>query len=340
MEIEEEKIAISVVLPVYNGELYLRESVDSILSQTFKNFELIIINDGSTDATADIILSYNDSRIVYLENEVNQKIVFSLNLGLSRSRGKYIARMDADDIALPQRLQLQYDFMESHPEIGICGGSIESFNQSDRKKQRIDFATTDEGIRAFAFFQSPFNHPSVMMRKAVLDISQWDYPSEYYRAEDYALWTYLLQYTKGANIPVVLTHYRKHEGSETALADKQIEGRIQVVIQVQTQYLFLNRIYLDEAQMRTYTLFIDRSFPCELNSKNQKAVEAVLKNFLGQIYQKRKALLPEVLHHLSIICFYKFFIKKKFPNSLFLQKLFWKGFVFYLKKLLFKKRII
>jgi glycosyltransferase involved in cell wall biosynthesis len=333
------EIAISVVLPVYNGELYLREAIDSILAQTFKNFELIIINDGSTDATAEIVLSYTDSRIVYIENEVNRKLVCSLNRGLSQSRGKYIARIDADDIAIPQRLQIQYDFMESHPEIGICGGSIESFNQTTQKKQRIDFASTDKEIRAFAFFQSPFNHPSAMIRKEILDRHQLKYPSDYYRAEDYALWIELLKYTEGANIPAVLMRYRKHEGSETTLADKQIAGRIQVVIQVQALYLAQNDISLNPNQMRIFTLFTDRSFPYELDNENQKAAEKVLKIFLQQLSRTQADLLSDVLHHLSIICFYKFFIKRKLPRSLFLQKLFWKGFGFYFKKWLFKKQI-
>jgi glycosyltransferase involved in cell wall biosynthesis len=339
MDVSKNEIAISVILPVYNGELYLKEAIDSILFQTFKHFELIIINDGSTDATAAIISAYQDPRIVYFENEVNQKLVYCLNLGLSKCRGKYIARMDADDIAMPQRLQIQYDFMESHPETGICGGSVALFDLAIHKEQRVDFSTTDREIRAFAFFQSPFNHPSVMIRKEIITVHRLKYPSEYYRAEDYALWIELLKYTKAANVSAILMRYRKHEGSETAIADKHIEDRIQVVMRVQQKYLTQYDITLDTSEMRTYTLFTDRSFPCELHGENQKAVENALKNFLHQLSQKQKVLLPDVLHHLSIICFYKFFKSRKFPCSLFLQKLFFRGFVFYCKKLFLGRKI-
>jgi glycosyltransferase involved in cell wall biosynthesis len=329
---ENNQIKISVVLSIYNGEKFLKEAVDSILSQTFSAFEFIIINDGSTDSTDEIISQYTDSRIVYINNPTNRGLTNSLNIGLSRSRGKYIVRMDGDDIALPNRLQVQFDYMETHPETGICGSSTNLFYENKTKKQRVDFAADDLKIRAFTFFQSPFCHPSVIIRKEVLDQHHLKYPENYYRAEDYGLWIELLKYTKGANILSVLLHYRKHEESETAIADKKIEDRIEVVKRVQEQYLRQNEIFLQPEQIDVYTRFTDRSFPYTLNFNTQKSVEKVLKIFLLQLSQKQKSLHPEVMHYLSVNCFYKFFINRKFPLSCFLLKLFIKGAFDYIKK--------
>jgi len=113
--------AVSVVMPVYNGEKYLRESIDSILNQTYTDYEFIIVNDGSNDKTEEIILSYNDNRIRYIKNEKNLQIVKSLNRGIELAKGRYIARMDADDISLPRRFEKQITFMENNLEIGVCG---------------------------------------------------------------------------------------------------------------------------------------------------------------------------------------------------------------------------
>ncbi|HGF9542707.1 TPA: glycosyltransferase family 2 protein, partial [Acinetobacter baumannii] len=124
---------VSVVLPAYNAELYLKEAIDSVLSQTFTDFELIILNDGSIDRTEEIILSYNDSRIVYVKNEKNLGLIGTLNKGINLAKGKYIARMDADDICLPERFKKQVDFLEKNNEIDLIGtNAIKINNNGDR----------------------------------------------------------------------------------------------------------------------------------------------------------------------------------------------------------------
>jgi len=327
------EIKISILLPVYNGERYIKETIDSLLSQTFREFELIIINDASTDRTVQIIEQYDDTRILLVNNEINRKLIYTLNRGLTLCKGKYISRIDADDIALPDRLQTQYDFMESHPETGICGCSIEIFNDKNYR-QRVDFAYSDLDVRAFAFFQSPFNHPSSMIRKSVLAQNNLSYPETYLHAEDYGLWIEMLKYTQGANIPIVLTRYRKHESSITAIDDRQTGSRIEVLIRLHTKYLNQHNVFLKPEQMRVYTTFTDRSLPFVIDAENQKEVDRVLKEFLSQLSEKQKLLYPGVLHFLSINTFYKFFINKKIPRSAFLWKLYFGGVMHYtLKKL-------
>ena len=110
---------ISVILPVYNAERFLREAIDSVLKQTFVDFEFIILNDGSTDKTEDIILSYKDPRIRYVKNEKNLKLIKTLNKGVDMARGKYIARMDADDISLPERFEKEVAYLEAHPDVAV-----------------------------------------------------------------------------------------------------------------------------------------------------------------------------------------------------------------------------
>lgn len=200
---------VSVLMPVYNGEKHLKEAVESILNQTYSNFEFIIINDGSTDGTAEILERYRqrDYRIqVY--GQSNHGLVMSLNRGLELAQGKYIARMDADDISLPERFAAQVSFMEKHPEIGICGTWVANIGKGSAKSWTppIDDAT----IRCQLLFNVPLVHPSVMMRRSLFSDLNLRYP-DYAHGEDYALWAQASLCTKFANIPQVLFAYRHHD---------------------------------------------------------------------------------------------------------------------------------
>jgi len=125
---------VTVLMPVYNGEKYLNEAIDSILNQTYTNFEFLIINDGSTDRSVEIIKGYNDSRIKLIHNKKNMGLVYTLNRGLALALGKYIVRMDADDISLPNRFKLQLDFMEINTEVALCSGNAMSIVVVDMGK--------------------------------------------------------------------------------------------------------------------------------------------------------------------------------------------------------------
>ncbi len=204
---------ISVVMPAYNAEKYIAEAIESILSQTFRDFEFIIINDGSTDRTKEIILSFGDARIVYLENEKNLGIVETLNRGLDAARGEYIARMDADDAAMPERFEKQLAYMEKHPEVGVLGCGIRIFGEGTFEHDRT-FSTSSEDLQAELLFSSCMAHPSVMIRRAALgDIR---YEKEFAGAEDYLMWWRLAQRCSLSTLPEVLQKYRIHGGQITA----------------------------------------------------------------------------------------------------------------------------
>jgi len=201
-------------MPAYNAEKYLREAIDSILSQTFADFEFIIINDGSTDSTKDIIQSYNDPRIVYLENEKNSGICITLNKGLDAARGKYIARMDADDISLPERLARQVEYMDANPEIGALGTDIEIFGDGICPYVFHQLHTPEE-CKAGLIFNSCFAHPTVIMRHSVLETNGLRYNDNYRGLEDYELWWQIGKYAELNNLKKPLLKYRHHKGQET-----------------------------------------------------------------------------------------------------------------------------
>ncbi|MDD3138313.1 MAG: glycosyltransferase [Lachnospiraceae bacterium] len=198
---------ISVVMPVYNGEEYLREAINSILNQTFTDFEFIIVNDGSTDGSEDIIKSYNDSRIVYLKNDKNKGIVYSLNRGLDEVKGKYIARMDCDDISLPYRFQKQYDYMEKHPNVAVCGTNIEFIGS---KSGVFGAVVNSAWLKASMFFSSVLAHPTVMMRTAVIHGENLHYDPIFEKVEDFELWTRISDKHEINNLEEILFRYRIH----------------------------------------------------------------------------------------------------------------------------------
>jgi glycosyltransferase involved in cell wall biosynthesis len=200
---------VSLLMAVRDGEQYLEEAMQSVLNQTFHDFECIVINDGSADSTAAILERYRleDPRIrVY--QQLNFGLVAALNRGLGLARGVYIARMDADDVSLPERLALQVAFMKSHPEVGICGTWIETFGADHCDVRR--YPTDDATIRSWLLFESVLAHPSVMMRREVLERNCLLYDATVIHAEDYDLWVRAARHTVLANLPEVLLRYRLH----------------------------------------------------------------------------------------------------------------------------------
>ena len=198
---------VSVIMPVYNAEKYLEEAIKSVLSQTFTNFEFLIFNDGSTDNSLKIIQSYQDDRIVLAYNGQNKGYVSHLNEGIRLARGKYIARMDADDICLPERFEKQVDFLEKNPTYVLCGSRIKCFGET---QDEVMLPLEDEEIRLKMLYITPFAHPSVMIRKATLLENALRYDKEVMPAEDHDLWARIAQLGKLHNLKTPLLRYRMH----------------------------------------------------------------------------------------------------------------------------------
>lgn len=212
----------SVVMSTYNTpEKYLREAIESILIQTFKDFELIIVDDGSEQNDAEIASEFKDDRIIVLKNEKNSGLAYSLNRGLNQAKGEYIVRMDSDDIAFPDRLQKQIDYMDSHYDIDILSSRAECFG-SRTGMPIIDYGE-DEYVKATLFFADLILHPTVVMRKDSLKKYGLLYDDRLRRAQDYDLWARASENCRFYIMPDKLLHYRCHEGQATIIArEKQL----------------------------------------------------------------------------------------------------------------------
>lgn len=199
---------VSVIMPVYNGARYVGDAVDSILAQTYLNYEFLIIDDGSEDMTQDTIAAYKDPRIQLIRNEKNFGLAASLNKGIALSRGAYIARMDADDISRPDRFARQVAFMDLHPEVGACGTWVEVVGEGYH--QVWEYPTQPNSIHARVLFDCPMAHPTVMFNHAHLRKSRLSYDPSYPCAQDYELWSRAVHCLPLANIPEVLLIRRLH----------------------------------------------------------------------------------------------------------------------------------
>lgn len=222
---------VSVLIPCYNVEKYVIESVSSILNQTYTNIEVIAINDCSTDSTREKLeyLAETDSRIKVYNNQENLKLINTLNKGIELCSGKYIARMDADDISLPTRLEKQVRFLESNSDYSIVSTMFYTFRTGSTKKDLYLNPTKFEDLQAFLLFKSGICHPAVMIRKTLFTELGLRFEHQYLHVEDYALWSKALYYTKLANIGEPLLLYRVHESQiSTVYEDVQLENKKEV----------------------------------------------------------------------------------------------------------------
>lgn len=206
---------VSILMPVYNAEQYLSQALDSIVSQSFEDWELILINDGSNDGSESIIMGYDDERIFYIKNPVNLKLIKTLNKGIDYCGGQYIARMDADDICHPDRLKRQVEFLDSHPQVLMCGTAAAVIDNSGKKTGNIHNLTSDDYLQINLMFSPSFIHPSMMIRSEVLKQNKYD--EAYKHVEDYDLWCRIAKLGKVANIEDELLQYRWHDSNVSVL---------------------------------------------------------------------------------------------------------------------------
>lgn len=209
---------ISVVMPVYNTEeKFLREAMESILNQTFTDFELIMINDCSTTNVEEIILSYKDARIIYLKNEQNMGVAATLNVGLKNATGKYIARMDADDVSFENRFEIQYNFLEATPQYQLCSSRI-STSKGKPSPRNINF----EYQKAKLILRgNPIIHPTVMFNREFFANNSLYYRDGLPFIEDWDLWFRLSLVGKFAILPEKLVYYRQHPNQENKIYENR-----------------------------------------------------------------------------------------------------------------------
>ena len=323
---------ISVVMPVYNGEKYLKEAIDSILNQTFSDFELIIINDCSTDGTESIIMSYKDNRIVYIKNEKNLGVAESLNKGLDIAKGEYIARMDADDISLPKRFERQVKFMDRHNDIALCGSTVKIFGAVGGEKKTNTIYKKNE-IKVRMLFGPYIPHPTVMMRRNIIENEHYRYDNKYDKVEDFELWTRILLKNDACNIKAVLLKYRTHSGQVT---QNHTEEKKLLLTEIKKKFLMSIGINtLSDNEIAAFNdCFIER-FDCntqmmDLISALNKIVEANKEICFFDTKYLAKCFSDMLLVQISLQNKYKedeLFKSAKFLNTIDVKKYQLKQFI-------------
>ncbi len=227
---------VTVLMSVYNGEKYLREAIDSILGQTFTDYEFIIVDDGSTDGTVDIINSYDDQRVLLIRNDRNVGLTVSLNRGLGLARGEYVARMDADDISLPHRFSKQVAFMDAHSEVGACGAYAILIDSVGTVIGRLPVFAGRQ-LEKYYWRPSPLAHPTAMIRFA--RSNQLRYDSQFRYAQDYDLWLTIKAKSKLYNLPEDLLLYRVHE---TAISRDTADLQAQMAYEIFCKHIGKHKI--------------------------------------------------------------------------------------------------
>jgi glycosyltransferase involved in cell wall biosynthesis len=233
---------VSVIMPVFNAERFLKSAIQSILDQSFKDFELIIVDDGSKDRSFEIAAKFRklDSRIQLIRLLDNSGVAIASNMALQNSGGKYVARMDADDISLPERFSRQVEFMETHLDVGALGCGMRFMDENGRLLSAPPLFMGDLSIHWHSLFESPFFSATVMIRKSILSKWNLQYDPSYFHGEDYELWSRLLPLTKGENLSEILYHYRLHPESIThryQYIDINQEMAVNVAAQAVNAYL-------------------------------------------------------------------------------------------------------
>jgi glycosyltransferase involved in cell wall biosynthesis len=266
---------VTVLMAVYNVAPYVRESIDSILNQTFADFEFLIYNDGSKDDTAAVINTYTDPRIVFVDSKVNRSVSPNLNEGLARAKGRYIVRMDGDDIAYPERIARQVAFMEAHPEIGLCGSAVRYIGASNTVVQPPE---TDAFIQQTLWFQNAFFQPSVIIRASVLHANNLQYNTDYELAEDYKLWSDMSFVTKLHNLSEVLLDYRIHPHQ---ISRRRSLGQQKISLQIRREQMQRWHIELSAQQQAVFELLTNSETWSDLTLANYRQLVALLDDLLA-----------------------------------------------------------
>ena len=219
---------VTVLMPVYDGGCFLSPAVDSVLGQGFRDFEFVIVDDGSTDGSARLLASLGDPRVRVL-SQTNGGMSSALNAGLRAARGELVARMDQDDLALPGRLQQQVDFLRHHPDVALVGTRFVTLDEAGATGEVADVLLGPDELRRDLFVRCPLAHGTVMARRAVLD-ALGGYDGSKWPAEDYDLWHRLMQSHRAANLPEVLYAYRIYARNRYSARDAAMERQVQAEV--------------------------------------------------------------------------------------------------------------
>ncbi|WP_394560340.1 glycosyltransferase family 2 protein [Aquipseudomonas alcaligenes] len=239
-------VEVSVLLPVYNGAPYIREALESILAQDHPSFEVIVINDGSTDDTATILEQYTDPRLRVIHQE-NAGLAVTLHRGVELAHGQFVARQDADDISQPGRLSLQHQFLVERPDFGLVGTWSRIMVDEEVTERRHTHPTSNGELQMWQVFDNFFVHTAVMFRRDVaLQAGNYPLEPEYYPPEDFYLWSRIARFSRIGNIDKELVVYREVPGSISRAKADLIDTRVRMMAVANLRF-WLGEKYDDEA---------------------------------------------------------------------------------------------
>ena len=293
---------VSVIIPCYNCEKYLMEAIDSIITQTYKHLEIIIINDGSTDNTVSIIndLIKKDSRIVYIDNHQNIGLIASLNKGIASATGKYIARMDSDDVSLSNRIDMQVRYMEEHPKIAVCGTNSIIINENGDVIEKSHLPISESDNRCFMAFSSTLYHPTVMIRTECIKEELYDEKFKY--AEDYELWCRMIfsRSENVVNLPDYLFKYRK-VGSSVSSQNTDAQWRTSAKV-----FDYYNIVPEEYRELHKQLFFLRDKMKISLKMK--KYVAKVMNQIKGYSFELQFVVIEKIAFYILKQKDYGFFL--------------------------------
>ncbi len=336
---------VTVLMPVYNTDRYLQQAMDSVLNQSFSDFEFLIIDDGSTDKSLDIIKSFKDKRIRLVRNEENIKLIATLNKGIDISLGKYICRADADDICFPTRIEKQFNFMEENPDYAACSSGVEIFYENSETRFNIIYKKETDDIRIRTLYQNHFVHPSSFIRKDFINERNLRFNKHFIHSEDYYFFVKLSEIGKLYNVDEVLVSVRKHLNNVSVLnSDVQDRNSINV-IKYQLKKIGIDPDAIDyELYFRFFYASFDLS-RTEINSIEKLLLDMLEANALSHYLPHQKLtdfLCNKWLHLCLNSAYHGLWIYEKYlhsPLSKYIKagiyrknKFFIKSFLKYQKK--------
>jgi glycosyltransferase involved in cell wall biosynthesis len=278
---------VSVLLAAHDDASFLAEAIDSILRQTLDDFELVIVDDASTDGTATLLDTVDDKRLRVVRNEEQAGLAASLNRGLDVAEGRYVARLDADDVALPERLERQVERIRAEPRCAVVGSAVVDLDEDGRPGAVHVLPAGPTPLRWHALFSSPFFHPTVLVDREVLDAHNLRYDLEFLESEDYDLWTRLFAFVDGANLSTPLVRKRVHSG-QASVRRRDVQESFQRRVAVRE----IGRVAPDRDAERAWRVGVGKT------GGSKREFVALLRAFErrhGRDWKVRKAALKALL---------------------------------------------
>ena len=295
------KSSVSVIMPVYNAEKYIKKTIESIINQTFSDFELLIIDDCGNDSSMEIVKSFDDSRIKIICNECNKGIAYSRNRGLKNAKGKYIALMDDDDLSPLDRLIVEYKYLEEHEEIDAVGGRYCVIDECDKIiEYSLDTLQNPKFIKASLMFYDPIGNGSMMFRKSVVDENNIIFRDDCLGMEDYLFWIEFSKYGNITNLKDIMLYWRHIQGNETSrVVSEKSELRAKKFAEIQKYALKNNGISLCDTDYE----FLSQMLPeGRLREKISKKDLERLYDILCLIINKADDLQLDYANEVKIAC--------------------------------------